>query len=78
MTYKKAKEIVKDLGLNGKSFSKLIGKRSTNYFSDMKKKGVTTNISIILAMIEKLNESEITNEEIIELISSNVQMSEEK
>ena len=64
-----AKEIIKSLGMSGKSFSKLFG-RNTNYVSDFSRTGVPVNIAILLKMWERLAAAGVDNEEIIELVSS--------
>lgn len=47
MTPEKAKELIKEIGLNGGGFSSLMGK-SKNYVTDFKRFGVPENIAIIL------------------------------
>jgi len=67
-----AKEIIKSLGMSGKSFSKLFG-RNTNYVSDFSRTGVPVNIAILLKMWERLAALGVENEEIVNMISSEIE-----
>ena len=67
-----AKEIIKSLGMSGKSFSKLFG-RNTNYVSNFSREGVPSNIAILLKMWERLSALGVENEEIVNIISSEIE-----
>ena len=66
-----AKKIIKSLGMSGKSFSMLFD-RNTNYVSNFSREGVPSNIAIILKMWEHLAALDVKNEEIINIISSEI------
>jgi len=67
-----AKKIIKSLGMSGRSFSKLFG-RNTNYVSDFSRTGVPVNIAIMLKMWERLAALGVENEEIVNMISSEIE-----
>ena len=67
-----AKEIIKSLGMSGKSFSKLFG-RNTNYVSNFSREGVPSNIAILLKMWERLTALGVENEEVVNMISSEIE-----
>ena len=71
MTDVVAKEIIKSLEMSGKSFSTLFG-RNTNYVSNFSREGVPVNIAIVLKLSERLVALGVENEEIIEIISSEI------
>ena len=72
MTDVDAKKIIKSLGMSGRSFSKLFG-RNTNYVSDFSRTGVPVNIAIMLKMWERLAALGVENEEIVNMISSEIE-----
>lgn len=67
MTPEKAKELIKEIGLNGVGFSSLMGK-SKNYVTDFKRFGVPENIAIILHLCKELIDKKANKKDIIEII----------
>lgn len=69
MSPEEAKRLIKQLGLNGVSFSKLMG-YYTNYVTDFTRKGVPDNTAIILRLSVELKEKGVDPIEIIKTLKS--------
>ena len=64
MTPKKAKQLIKELGLTGVAFAELMGK-NRSYVSDFNTGGVPLNIGIILTLAVELKKQNVDSVEII-------------
>lgn len=67
MTHEKAKELIKELGLNGVEFSTLMGKNQ-NYVSNFKRDGVPENIALVLNLCKELSDRKTPKKRILEII----------
>ncbi len=75
MTPEKAKELMKELGLNGVQFSSLMGKNK-NYVSDFKRFGVPENIALILVLSKELLDRKMPQQKIIGIIKETLHLYE--
>lgn len=71
MTPDEAKQHIKELGLTGVQFAKLMN-ANKNYVTNFSRIGVPQNIAIILKLSEKLLNKKVSQKEIIEVISNQV------
>ena len=71
MTPKKAKQLIKELGLTGVAFAELMG-ANKNYVTNFTRDGVPQNIGIILKLSQRLLEKNVPKKEITEIISNQV------
>lgn len=67
MTPEKAKELIKELGLNGVEFSTLMGKNQ-NYVTDFKRYGVPENVALVLSLSKELLDRKTPKKRILEII----------
>jgi transcriptional regulator with XRE-family HTH domain len=68
MTPERAKQLIKELGLNGIEFSSLMGK-NINYVTNFKRDGVPVNIAIILNLSKELIDRKTPKKRILEIIT---------